>query len=164
MFLTVFLYVMIFIVALLLITLIMIQPSKSGGMGAAFGGIGESVFGGKAGSHLTKSTVVLTTIFFVVALALAAVIGHRGAGASKIVEQAAQKDAAVKSDEKPAAAVSGASAQNAEKPAVAPEKKSEAAPAKKPAAAPAKAPAKKPAAAPAKKPAAAPAKAPAKAK
>ena len=75
--LTVLLYAMIFMVALLLIVLILIQPSKSGGMGAAFGGIGESVFGGKAGSHLTKSTVVLTTVFFVVALALAAVIGHK---------------------------------------------------------------------------------------
>ena len=73
---TVFLYVMIFVVSLLLIALILIQPSKSGGMGAAFGGIGESVFGGKAGSHLTKTTVILTTVFFVVALALAAFIGH----------------------------------------------------------------------------------------
>ena len=61
------LYAVIFIVALLLIVLILIQPSKSGGMGAAFGGIGESVFGGKAGSHLTKTTVIMTTIFFIVA-------------------------------------------------------------------------------------------------
>ncbi len=73
---TVFLYVMIFVVSLLLIALILIQPSKSGGMGAAFGGIGESVFGGKAGSHLTKTTVILTTVFFVIALVLAAFIGH----------------------------------------------------------------------------------------
>ncbi|MCI5778494.1 MAG: preprotein translocase subunit SecG [Lentisphaeria bacterium] len=73
---TVFLYVMIFVVSLLLIALILIQPSKSGGMGAAFGGIGESVFGGKAGSHLTKTTVIMTTIFFIIALALAAFIGH----------------------------------------------------------------------------------------
>ena len=72
------LYAVIFIVALLLIVLILIQPSKSGGMGAAFGGIGESVFGGKAGSHLTKTTVIMTTIFFIVALGLAAVIGHKG--------------------------------------------------------------------------------------
>ena len=70
------LYVMIIVVALLLIGLILIQPSKSGGMGAAFGGIGESVFGGKAGSHLTKATVVMTTLFFVLALALAALVGR----------------------------------------------------------------------------------------
>ena len=91
MILTVFLYVMIFIVALLLITLIMIQPSESGGMGAAFGGIGESVFGGKAGSHLTKSTVVLTTVFFVIALALAAVIGHRGSDSAELLKKAAEQ-------------------------------------------------------------------------
>lgn len=75
--LTVLCYAMIVVVALLLIGLILIQPSKSGGMGAAFGGIGEA-FGGKAGSHLTKTTVVLTTIFFIIALALAALIGHGG--------------------------------------------------------------------------------------
>ena len=75
--LTVLCYAMIVVVALLLIGLIMIQPSKSGGMGAAFGGIGEA-FGGKAGSHLTKTTVILTAIFFVIALVLAALIGHGG--------------------------------------------------------------------------------------
>ena len=74
--LTVIFYVVLIVIALLLIGLILIQPSKSGGMGAAFGGIGESVFGGKAGSHLTKTTVVMTAIFFIVALALAALIGH----------------------------------------------------------------------------------------
>ena len=93
MILTVFLYVMLFIVALLLIALIMIQPSKSGGMGAAFGGIGESVFGGKAGSHLTKSTVVLTTVFFVIALLLAAVIGHRGSGSAGVLDKAEKAEA-----------------------------------------------------------------------
>ena len=75
--LTVLCYALIVVVALLLIGLIMIQPSKSGGMGAAFGGIGEA-FGGKAGSHLTKTTVIMTAIFFIVALALAALIGHGG--------------------------------------------------------------------------------------
>ena len=89
--LTVFLYVMIFIVAVLLIALIMIQPSKSGGMGAAFGGIGESVFGGKAGSHLTKSTVVLTAIFFVIALVLAAVIGHRSDEGAAVLDKVMQQ-------------------------------------------------------------------------
>ena len=72
----VFLYALTVVVSLLLIGIILIQPSKSGGMGAAFGGVGESVFGGKAGSHLTKATVVMTAIFFVIALVLAALIGH----------------------------------------------------------------------------------------
>jgi preprotein translocase subunit SecG len=83
--LTVFLYVLVVIASVLLIGLILLQPAKSGGMGAAFGGVGESVFGGKAGSHLTKTTVIMTTVFFVVALALAAFIG-RGWGSGKSSE------------------------------------------------------------------------------
>lgn len=72
----VFLYALVVVLSLLLIGLVLIQPAKSGGMGAAFGGIGESVFGAKAGSHLTKATVVMTTLFFVLALVLAALIGR----------------------------------------------------------------------------------------
>lgn len=74
--LLVFLYSLVVVVALLLIGLILIQPAKSGGMGAAFGGVGESVFGGKAGSHLTKATVWMTALFFVLCLVLAVLIGH----------------------------------------------------------------------------------------
>ena len=74
--LLVFLYSLVVVVSLLLIGIILIQPAKSGGMGAAFGGVGESVFGGKAGSHLTKATVWMTTLFFVLCLALAVLIGH----------------------------------------------------------------------------------------
>ena len=74
--LTVFLYVLVVIASVLLIGLILLQPAKSGGMGAAFGGVGESVFGGKASNHLTKATVYLTAIFFIIALVLAALIGH----------------------------------------------------------------------------------------
>ena len=76
--LIVVLYVLVVVSALLLIGLILIQPSKGGGMGAAFGGVGETVLGAHAGSHLTKATVVLTTIFFGTALALATLIGHGG--------------------------------------------------------------------------------------
>ena len=85
---TVFLYVLVVIAAILLVGLILLQPAKSGGMGAAFGGVGESVFGGKAGSHLTKATVYLTAIFFIIALLLAALIGRgvriSGAGESQV--------------------------------------------------------------------------------
>lgn len=77
--LTVLLYALVVMVALLLIGVILIQPAKSGGMGAAFGGVGESVFGAQAGSHLTKATVVMTALFFLVTLILATLIGH-GAG------------------------------------------------------------------------------------
>ena len=72
----VFLYALVVVISLLLIGIVLIQPAKSGGMGAAFGGIGESVFGAKAGSHLTKATVIMTTLFFVLTLLLAALIGR----------------------------------------------------------------------------------------
>jgi preprotein translocase, secG subunit len=74
--LTVLLYALVVVVALLLIGIILVQPSKSGGMGAAFGGVGESVFGAQAGSHLTKATVIMTAVFFLVTLVLASLIGH----------------------------------------------------------------------------------------
>ena len=74
--LLVLVYVLVVLISLLLIGLILIQPAKSGGMGAAFGGVGESVLGGKAGSHLTKATVWMTAVFFVLALLLAVLIGH----------------------------------------------------------------------------------------
>ena len=80
----VFLYVLVAIISLLVIGIILIQPSKSGGMGAAFGGIGESVFGAQVGSHLTKATVIMTGIFFLLALVLAALIGHGYRGGSSI--------------------------------------------------------------------------------
>ncbi len=104
----VFLYALVVVVSLLLIGLVLIQPAKSGGMGAAFGGIGESVFGGKAGSHLTKATVVMTALFFVLTLALAALIGHgvKLSGGEAAAVSASLSDKAAKPAEtaKPAAA------------------------------------------------------------
>ena len=90
--LTVFLYALVVVLALLLIGIVLIQPAKSGGMGAAFGGIGESVFGAKAGSHLTKATVIMTTLFFALALALAVIIGrgwykNKGGVGAKLEEE-----------------------------------------------------------------------------
>lgn len=71
------LYALVVLIAVLLTCLILIQPSKSGGgLGASFGGVGESVFGAHASSHLTKLTVIMITVFFVVVLALAVISGH----------------------------------------------------------------------------------------
>ena len=189
-----FLYVAVVLIAVLLIGLVLVQPSKGGGLGSAFGGIGESVFGAQAMSQLSKVTVVLLSLFFVLTLILAVMTGHRSKAAvsgegSLLLKQEA-KAAPAKADaakaapaktaglapapvktlsKKPAPAAKPAPAP-AKKPAAAPAKKpaptAKPAPAKKPAAAPATkpAPAKKPAAAPAAKPAPAPAKKPAQAK
>ena len=71
------LYVAVVLIAVLLICLVLVQPSKGGGLGSAFGGIGESVFGAQAMSQLSKVTVVLLTLFFVLTLILAVMTGHR---------------------------------------------------------------------------------------
>ena len=169
-----FLYVAVVLIALLLIGLVLVQPSKGGGLGSAFGGIGESVFGAQAMSQLSKVTVVLLSLFFVLTLILAVMTGHRskaavsGEGSLLLKQEAkaapAKADAAKAAPAKTAGLAPAPVKTLSKKPAAAP------APAKKPAAAPAgkaaPAPAKKPAAAPggkaapapAKKPAAAPAK------
>ena len=152
-----FLYVAVVLIAVLLIGLVLVQPSKGGGLGSAFGGIGESVFGAQAMSQLSKVTVVLLSLFFVLTLILAVMTGHRSKAAvsaeSSLLLKQEAKAGPVKAKAAPAKA-------DAAKPAPAktaglapaPVKtlnKKPAAPAKKPAA-----PAQKPAAAPAKKPAA----------
>lgn len=81
-FLAVVLYAAIILVAILLIALILVQQSKGGGFGGAFGGLGESILGAQAGSHLTKLTVILSSIFFVLVLAVAVLIAHGGASKS----------------------------------------------------------------------------------
>lgn len=86
---TVVLYTLVIIVALLLIGLVLIQQSKGGGFGGSFGGVGESVFGAHAGSHLTKLTVILTTSFFILTLLLAVIVGHRSRGRSVVEANAA---------------------------------------------------------------------------
>ena len=78
-FFAVILYAAIILVAILLIALILVQQSKGGGFGGAFGGLGESIFGAQGGSHLTKLTVILGTVFFVLVLAVAVLISRGGA-------------------------------------------------------------------------------------
>lgn len=81
------LYVVEIIVALLLIGIILIQPSRSGGgLGAMGGGVTEAVFGAGAGNVLTKATVILATVFLVLTLALVVITAHRK-GARSVVEE-----------------------------------------------------------------------------
>ena len=100
--LTVILYALVVVTGLWLIGLILIQPSKGGGMGSAFGGVGETVLGAHAGSHLTKATVWMTSLFFIIALVLATLIGHGYRGKDEL--------AAISADVKKAEAVKPAAA------------------------------------------------------
>jgi len=50
--------------ALLLITFILLQKTKDEGLGLAFGaGVGETLFGSRAGNVLTKITIGLAVVF-----------------------------------------------------------------------------------------------------
>lgn len=60
------------IACLFLILVVLLQPGRSGGLGA-FSGVGaQQVFGGRgAGNFLTKTTWVTAVVFFVTSLTLA---------------------------------------------------------------------------------------------
>ena len=110
------------ILAVLLIALILVQPSKSGGgFGSAFGGLGESVFGAQAMSHLSKLTVWCISIFFLLTLASAIVAGHIQTADSSVVEESSVVMGASEA-EKPSAEAAAEAAKPAET-AVAPEEK-----------------------------------------
>jgi preprotein translocase subunit SecG len=57
---------------LFLVFVILIQPGRSGGMGALSGAAATQVFGGRgAGNLLTRATWIVATIFFATSLTLA---------------------------------------------------------------------------------------------
>ena len=71
------LYTLVVLIAIGLVALILVQPSKSNSsFGSAFGGLGESVFGAQAMGHLAKLTVWCFSVFFLLTLALAVISGH----------------------------------------------------------------------------------------
>ena len=96
--LSVIICALVVLIAVMLIALILVQPSKSGGFGSAFGGIGESVLGAHAMSHLSKLTVILISCFFVLTLLLAIVSGHVSDAGQQSVMTAGVPAAAVKPD------------------------------------------------------------------
>lgn len=90
--LVIVLYTVVVIVALLLIGLVLIQQSKGGGFGGTFGGVGESVFGAHASNHLTKLTVILVSVFFILTLLLAAITGRIKKDESGVIVKTVDKD------------------------------------------------------------------------
>lgn len=75
--------------AFLLVVLILMQKSKSQGMGLAFGGsMGESLFGAQMGNVLTKATVILAAVFMI-NTTLLAMIGPGGGGSTSIADSIA---------------------------------------------------------------------------
>lgn len=82
------------IVCLLLIGIILIQRSKGGGLGVAFGGGGGAeLFGSRTGNVLTKGTIILALAFFVNTVILAMLSSNRASELS-LLEHAIQNQAA----------------------------------------------------------------------
>lgn len=91
------------ICALLLIGIILIQQSKSGGgLGAISGGMGESVFGASVGNVITKTTVVLASVFLVSTLILAFISKYEPQTES-VSDKLKQKEENAAGNENPAA-------------------------------------------------------------
>lgn len=66
------------IICLLMILLILMQRPKQEGLGAAFGGgVTDQVFGARTTNVLQRGTVYLGSLFFIISLALAVMIGHQ---------------------------------------------------------------------------------------
>jgi len=73
--------------SILLVSLVLLQKSKSEGLGLAFGsGAGETLFGSRAGNVLTKATIVLGIVFLLNTLFLAVV--YSGGKDKSLMEQA----------------------------------------------------------------------------
>lgn len=59
------------IVCVLLVLLVLVQDDGQNGMGGLLGGRGTAAFGSHSASVLTKATIVLVVLFFVLAVFLA---------------------------------------------------------------------------------------------
>ena len=81
------------IVCILLIIVILLQSGKGGGLASAFGGSGttEAVFGGRqAATFLSKATIVLGVVFFVLSFTLALISSYGSGGASPVQQELQQ--------------------------------------------------------------------------
>lgn len=78
------------VICLLLICIVLIQKSKGGGLGVAFGsGGGDQLFGSRTGNVLTKGTIILASAFLINTVVLAMLSGNTTAAPS-LLEQALQ--------------------------------------------------------------------------
>ena len=76
--------------AFLLVVVILAQKSKDQGLGMAFGsGMGESLFGSRAGNVLTRMTVTLATVFMLTTIALGVLFAKgKGSHTGSVIDKA----------------------------------------------------------------------------
>jgi preprotein translocase subunit SecG len=110
-----FLTVLYVVVCIFLITVVLLQAGRGGGMGAAFGGSSQTVFGGAgAGNFLTRLTVVMAALFML----LSATLAYMSSSSDKALDAASEK-AKLRDEARDVGTTgSGAAASEAEEPAV----------------------------------------------
>ncbi len=75
------------IVCFLLISIILVQRTKSQGVGMAFGaGMGETLFGSHIGNVLTKTTIILGIVFLVNTTILAMLGSRKSSSISSVTD------------------------------------------------------------------------------
>jgi len=75
------LMVLLFLTAIFLIVLVLIQRGKGGGLAGAFGGLGgQSAFGTKAGDLFTRITIGVATFWILLCLVTVKLLGVSGEG------------------------------------------------------------------------------------
>ena len=76
------------IVCLVVMLVVLIQPGKSGGLGAALGGAGaQQIFGGRgAGNFLSRTTWIAASVFFVTSITLAYISTSTGDSLQNLVK------------------------------------------------------------------------------
>jgi preprotein translocase subunit SecG len=90
------------IVCLLMTLLVLMQRPKQEGLGAAFGGgVTDQVFGARTTNVLQRGTVYLASLFFLLSLVLAVLIGHQNKKVSMLKEKTKTEEVK-KEEEKPA--------------------------------------------------------------
>jgi preprotein translocase subunit SecG len=92
-------------VCLMLMLVVLIQPGKSGGLGAALGGAGaQQIFGGRgAGNFLTRTTWIAASVFFVTSVTLAYLSTSTGDSLEDLAKKSAAQQEAVVPNDAPAA-------------------------------------------------------------
>jgi preprotein translocase subunit SecG len=80
-FVTVLLGILLFVTAVFLIVLVLIQRGKGGGLAGAFGGMGgQSAFGTKAGDLFTRITIGVAAFWIILCIIGVKVFGIGGEG------------------------------------------------------------------------------------
>jgi preprotein translocase subunit SecG len=91
------------VTSILLIGVILLQKSKDEGLGLAFGaGVGETLFGSRAGNVLSKITIGLAVVFLVNTLLIGMVL-RRGVTSGSVTDRLPAEQAAPASSTVPSA-------------------------------------------------------------